>query len=695
MAVRKGGRFLAAYMRNQKNGRQLFWRNGAILAAVASVLLLGIGIGVSVLYTVPPFLIALIGGGVYLFFVGMYFAIFYRFSAADPVELGEDTAEALTSVMYSVETPAVLCKKNGRILWCNDAFVGVVGKRGILKGELIERVAGVRLGDMHLAEESRERDTILLGDKLYEAEMHMAGTSHEERFIIFRDSTELLSLKRISHEQQTVVAYITVDNIEEILQFVQERFRRSANDVEELLRKWVEGMNGIFRSYEKNKYLALFSAEAAEKMAEDRFSILDEIRSIRVGDGISITVSAGIANVSGTLAEREMVAESALDLALQRGGDQVVYRTDKGTDFYGGKTKSIYKRASVRARVIAGQIASLIGRADNVLIMGHRFGDFDSIASAVGMARFAMHCGAKVNVVVNFSDQNIRASVERMQELPEFRDVFIDGPGGLDRIRPDTLLIVVDVNNFEHVESPAILRNVSNIVVVDHHRKTGDTPVKPLVTYIEPSASSASELVAEMLEQVLSGKSLTKEEAELLLSGILLDTQQFTRNTGTRTFAAALYLRGEGADPSETNEFFKSEMDDVVKEAKFHSHVHIYRENIAITVCAEDADASYRVVAAKAANKLLQVKDVEASFALVKIDGKVHISARSAGKINVQLILEKLNGGGHFDVAGAQVESSSSHAVVERLKEAIDTYFREEYDKKDVEKKDETEEDED
>ncbi len=671
-------------MRNQRNGRQLFWRYGCILAATVAVLLAGIGVGLSLLYTIPPYLIVAIAGGTYILLVGVYFFVFHRFSASDPAEMSGDTAEALTAVMYTVEMPAVLCKKNGRILWCNDAFVRVLGKRGILTGELLERVAGVRLGDMHLAEESREKDTILLGDKLYETEMHVAGASREERFIVFRDSTELLSLKRISHEQQTVVAYITVDNIEEILQFVQERFRRSASDVEELLRKWVEDMDGIFRSYEKNKYFALFSAEAAEKMVENRFSILDEIRNIRVGDGISITVSIGIANVSGTLAEREKVAENALDLALQRGGDQVVYRTDTGTDFYGGKTKSIYKRASVRARVIAGQIASLIGRSDNVLIMGHRFGDFDSIASAVGMARFAMHCGAKVNIVVNFSDPNIRSSVERMQEVEEFRDVFIDGPGGLDRIRPDTLLIVVDVNNFEHVESPAILRNVSNVVVVDHHRKTADSPISPLVTYIEPSASSASELVAEMLEQVLSGKSLTKEEAELLLSGILLDTQQFTRNTGTRTFAAALYLRGEGADPSETNEFFKSEMDDVVKEAKFHSHVHIYRENIAITVCAEDADASYRVVAAKAANKLLQVKDVEASFALVKIDGRVHISARSAGKINVQLILEKLNGGGHFDVAGAQVESSSSHAVVERLKDAIDTYFEEDYEQKET-----------
>ena len=324
--------------------------------------------------------------------------------------------------------------------------------------------------------------------------------------------------------------------------------------------------------------------------------------------------------------------------------------------------------------MVGNGLCALLGTAGNVLIMGHRFGDFDSFGSAVGVACLVRSRGVPYRIVVNRSDPNIQECFDRMENLPEYADVFVSGTDALDYVKPDTLLILVDVNNYDHVESPALIHAVKNIVIIDHHNQTGEFRKEPLIAYIEPSASSASELVGEILEQHLgSARRLMKEEAEMMLSGILLDTKRFTRSTGTRTFGVALYLRGEGANPAQTNEMFKSDVGELTKESQFLSKVLMYKEHIALAVCDGDMDSSYRVVAAKAADRLLSVKEVHASFALVKIGDRVHISARSDGTVNVQVVLEQLNGGGHFDVAGAQVEDTM-HSVVARLKKAIDAF---------------------
>ncbi len=660
----------------KKQGRMRFFRTGffALLAFAAGLPFLFIALSSGVEIS-PYILAACLIGGLFLL-VAVYFLVAYRIAATDPAEVDALISEKLSDASFQVSFPAALCKKNGRIVWCNESFRRASGTLHVMVGDSIEKVSGLRARDLsEVAADVKEKETVL-GDRLYVAEVHTVLSSDEvEYFTVFRDCTELMQLKKRLHNEHAVVAYIMVDNMEEILQFVQERFSTCEAEVEGKLKDWVLSMNGIFRSYDRNKYMAIFDVQHLEALIANRFSILDEIRSVHVGDGMSITISMGISDIAGSLSDRAAAAESALDLALQRGGDQAVYRSNVDTEFYGGKTKAVYKRTNVRARTVASEVAALIGSSDNVLIMGHRFADFDSFAASVGMARFCMHCGAKFNIVVNFSDANIKGCIERMSALPEYKNVFIDGPTAMDKIRPDTLLIVVDVNNFDHVEYPAIVRNVQNVAVIDHHRKTADFTVKPAITYIETSASSASELVSEMLEQSISSKSLLKEEAEMLMSGILLDTQQFTRNTGMRTFGIALYLRGEGANPQETSEFFKSDMEEVVKEAKFHTNVHTYRNVLAIAECTDDADLSYRVAAAKAADKLLKVKGIEASFSLVKIDDKVHISARSAGRINVQLILEKLHGGGHFDVAGAQVTAENTREVVMLLKSAIDNYL--------------------
>ena len=579
----------------------------------------------------------------------------------------------LEKVISTISQPAFLCDRKGYIQWCNHELVDIIGRHDLVLGAEIDDICSLRVSDLQ-----GEGETTLacIGERLYRYEgIPVVAEGQDLFFVLFTDCTDYEQL-RARYEAETVaVAYIVVDNIEELLQYVQDSYRTAANAVEDAVKKWIRDMGGVLRLYEKDKYIAVFDQEHLKKCIERRFDVLDDVRSVRVGDGMPITISIGVSAFGSSLEEKESLAQAALDMALQRGGDQAVVRSELGYDYFGGKTKAIQKRANVRSRVVATELCALMARTQSVLIMGHRFGDFDSFGSAVGIARLAMLCGVRPHIVVNMQDPNLAPCFEKLEEIEDYNDVFVGSSVGMDMIRPDTLLIVVDVNNLEHVENPDIVQNVRDLAIIDHHRKTTAFVKEPVLSYIEPSASSASELVSEILEQHMFAKSLRKEEAELLLAGILLDTKQFTRNTGSRTFGAALFLRGEGAIPGESNDLFRSDVEDLTKEARFHTNVRIYREKVAISHVDEEADASYRIVAAKAADKLLSVKGVAASFALVIIGSRIHISARSDGSINVQLILESLNGGGHYDVAGAQVDSTDMEAVVRRLREAIDKYL--------------------
>ncbi len=567
--------------------------------------------------------------------------------------------------------PVMLCDENGRVLFCNHAFLALAGRESV--------PAGTPFAHMCVLHREGAREVYAeFGQKI--CRMHriaMKSGGHRYMLLNFYEETEKREALRLYADERTVVGYAIVDNLEEILQFVQDEYAVTSARVEERLREWVDGMGGFLRAYDRNKYLLLFDNVHLEECLENRFAILDEIRSIRVGDAMPITISLGVSRLPGkTLAERESAAQYALDLALQRGGDQVVFRDEYGVSFFGGRTKTGYKRVNIKARVVARQLLSLIGRSDNVLVMGHRFGDYDSFAACVGLARMALNQGVRVNIVVNKDDENLRPCFQRIAHLSEYKGMFIDGVEALDLVNADTLLIVTDVNNSGYVECPPLMEKATTVAVIDHHIKTAAYNSSVKLEYIEPSASSASELVSEIIEQNTGARVLRPEEAELLLSGVLLDTKRFTRNTGTRTFAVAQFLRGAGANPSETFEFFKTTPEDLEKEAHFNSNVIIYRKHVAIASCdGDNIDPSYRIAAAKAADGLLGVKGVNTSFAIVRIEDTVYISARSDGTVNVQMILEKFNGGGHFDVAGAQIHNATVEDVIEGLRESIDDYI--------------------
>lgn len=593
---------------------------------------------------------------------------------------GEDLAPALGSVMLDLITkihfPVTLVDETGKLVWYNKSFLRLTGRDGSLYGLNLDIFCSASLDNI-IANDSEDGLSVVVSERFMKAKAYRIKTTERVYYItVFSDNTKYVELKKQMKSEYSVVAYAVIDNLEELMQYIKEAYKTTANEIETILKEWVSGMGGIIKEYDRDKYLIFLESGKLDECIANKFDVLEKIRDIRVGESITpATVSMGVARIDGTLSERESAAKAALDMALQRGGDQVVLKTASGIEFFGGRTKTMQKRTKVRARVIANELCMHISKSENVLIMGHKYPDFDSFGACVGIARLAMFCGVPAKIIINKKDPNLAECIEAMSEVEGYADVFVDGSSGLDMIGTNTLLVMTDVNNFEIVESPEIAQNVYRIAIIDHHRKTAEFESEPLMSYIEPSASSASELVAEILEQCLPQGGMSAVEANMMLSGMILDTKQFSRNTGTRTFGAATYLRGEGANPADTQKYFKSELTDLISEAKFESNVVIYRDCIAIALAEDDGTAKDRVSAAKAADKLLSVKNVKASFALIRIDDTVHISARSLGTLNVQLILEKLEGGGHFDVAGAQVENISMQDALVMLKDAIDDYL--------------------
>ena len=587
--------------------------------------------------------------------------------------INEFLGEEGSVVFKNSISPIAIFDSFGTVLWYNDAMRDRLGT-----GEsFIDR----NISDIFLLtpdEVRAGRRTVTVGGYIYEVEGFVISEKGNGIYLaLFNDITRLTKTEEKYQNERVCVAYIAIDNVEDVLEYVQEQFADRVADVDSKLKSWAASINGVIKSYEKDKYVMLFDSYYLDRCVEDRFDILDRIRETRVGDGFSITVSMGISRVGDTLYDRECDAKDAIDMALSRGGDQVVYKSADGIAYYGGKTKSVYKKANIRSRTFANQLLALIGRADNVLIMGHRYGDFDSFGASIGIARIASLCGVKANIAVDLRDRNLRPCIELLQKVDLFEQTFVDNAEGLDLLGPDTFVVLVDHSAVGRAQFSDIAMKAGKIAVVDHHRKTEALSDKVVLSYIEPSASSASEIVAEMLECTVSSRNLSKYEADLLLAGILLDTKQFTRNTGTRTFGAAQYLRGAGADPTDVYNLFKTSPEELSKEARFHTSIVVYRDNIALSSCDGETDESFRIIASKAADKMLTLRDVDAAFALVKIGGQIHISGRSSGTVNVQLILERLGGGGHFDVAGAQVQSESILKVLDELKGSIDKYLDE------------------
>ncbi len=616
---------------------------------------------------------------------GSVAAVVLEYKRRRDKERGEGGAifgSVMPTVLDSIGIPSMICDNTGKILWCSTLMTQATGQTVRFFGASIENTLGVTIQSISESEDSDKE--VRFADKLFSASSlkldNASGNDAKSYFLVsLTDRTNEDALRRRYESERVSFAYIMIDNINELSQLTNDSYSQAGAEIEAILRAWAADINAVIKSYDRDRYVLILQDSRLDECIENKFEILDRIRAVRAGDsGMSVTVSMGVAKTPGSLDERDKAARAALDLALQRGGDQAVLRTaDQGDLFFGGRTKTVQKRDSVRARVIVNKLCAAISTSSNVVIMGHRGADLDSIGSAVGVARLARFCGVKANIVIDPEDSNIELSISKFKNVSEYSDTFIDSNAAMNLAGADTLLVLTDVNAPSRAEAPDFAENAYRTVVIDHHRKIADIQLEAEIEYIDPSASSACELVTEMLQQCLSPGELLREEANALYAGMLLDTHQFSRNTGTRTFGAALYLRSEGASPADVQNFFRSNLDELAREARFETGMQPYRANTLIALYDGEGEDSDRIIAAKVADKLLKVQNVKASFALVEIDGVIHVSARSDGNVNVQLIMERLGGGGYFQAAGAQLQDMTSQEAIEKLKAAIDEYIDE------------------
>ena len=620
---------------------------------------------------------------------------------------------AMTDLVEQSDIPAVITHDDGTVIWYNSALGSLFGSSDTpLFGKKMSRFCHFDISELLEATASLTEPDRLSSDgttpsiRLANGSGGLEYKIDNRRFLVksytvkvpsdsgkdglrnyhltvFDEASELFDLKDKMARENLAVAYIVLDNLEELAQYVKVDYRQAANNIEMILKEWATGKGAVMCEYDRDKYLVFFAQEKLEEMVENNFPILRRIRSEKIGDGsMSVTISMGISAFGATVSDREQNAQLALDTALRRGGDQVVIKKESNMEYFGGRAKGMQRQSTVSSRVMADRLTELISTHSKIMIMGNKTPDCDSIGACIGMARFARTVGGfatTVRVIIDTESDTFKACTAAISAIPEYKNIFLSGQSGIDSVDSDTLLIVVDANNFNIIESPEIAKNVKKIVVIDHHRKIADF-VRPVeLEYIDPSASSASELVTEMIESALPENSLLNEEADVLLSGIMLDTMNFTRTTGTRTFSAAYFLRSSGASSEKARVFFEDDITQHLAEAKFFmpENVTIYKENLAIAMSMGTDEKYDRVAASKAAERLITVRGVDAAFALVKIGDTIHISARSTGTINVQLILEKLRGGGHFDSAGAQVNGKTMNETLVLLKGAINQYLEE------------------
>ena len=517
----------------------------------------------------------------------------------------------------------------------------------------------------------------------------MRSRGKEYYFVVFVDVTELEALKQKKYEEEPVVAYIVIDSLQELAQYIRVSYRTAVNEIETRLKEWAASFGGMLREYEREKYILVFTRKALDKCIKNKFRILDTIRSIQLGDNsFPVTISIGVGAIDGSFEDKERAASDALDIALQKGGDQAAVNDGKSVTPYGGRTNTMYGSTTITSRVNSSHLCRLISEAGNVLIMGHRAPDYDSIGSCVGLARLAL-CArggdpSRIRVVVNRDHVNFRICYDMLAHLPEYRSMFISGDTALDAVRSDTLLIMSDVNNVFNTECPKLLKSVKNVVIIDHHRRQDQLyEFKPLMTYIRPAVAAASELVSEMLEFSPHHDALLKEEANLMLAGLMLDTKNLTSGAGMQTFSAVHYLYSRGAHANAVRMLFTESMSNLFTACDIDSRTRTYREKIALTWLSVDHAATEEdnIAVAKAADKLMTIDGIEASFALLRADNTVTISARSHDKINVQIIMQRLGGGGHYDMAGTRMTHTTLESACQQLKDVLDEYMDNEYEK--------------
>ena len=595
----------------------------------------------------------------------------------DRVSGGMDTARS-SNMLYAPLPMLVFDLNTGEILWGNDRFVGLTG----LKDKLFEvTVADAVPGfDSHwLLEGKREApEYVVWNHRTYRVfgalnrTDELKGDHSTMATTYWLDITEAEQMRQTLDMTRPTVAILMIDNYEDLMKACPES-KRSAllADIEGKLNDWCADSGGLLLGYDRDRYLFVMEEKDFSTYAEKKFDVLDSVRTVESG-GVSATLSIGVGRDGDSFDGLFKNADLALEMALSRGGDQAVVKDRNNFEFYGGRSKTTEKRTKVKSRVMANALRELVQDARNVYVMGHKYADMDSLGAAAGICCISRKLGKKAQIVIDTENNAAHPVLRALQQMPEYAGVFVAGETAFLHAQPDTLLVVVDTNRPDSVESEPLLESCTRVAVIDHHRRGSSYIDKMTLNYHEPYASSASELVTELMQYLLEPTDILKCEAEALLAGVVLDTKNFTNRTGGRTFEAAAYLRRAGADTQDVQRMFQSDLDAMVTRYAIMRQAQIYHGDIAVVAADEAYD---RVTAAKAADELLTIRGIRASFVLYRKDDGVYMSARSLGEVNVQVILEALGGGGNSTTAGGQAKGITVAEAKEKLLAAIDQYF--------------------
>jgi c-di-AMP phosphodiesterase-like protein len=585
---------------------------------------------------------------------------------------------ATRNTLVKLPFPLVIIKITGDVLWYNQNFSSILEGKDIL-GQNIKNV----VRDFNVKQVANGKETIFryikIKDKYYDIYTNIVDTSENSKdkiiLLYFYDVTKPFKIMNSVNANKDAVMLMEVDNFDDVVKPMEEDDRPLIiAEIERTINSYAQNLNAMIRKYESNKYVFCIQNKYIEKEMEKKFEILDTIREINMGNKLAVTLSIGIGRGGDTPLENEKYAVSAKELALGRGGDQAVVKNGDKLLFYGGKTKEIEKRTKVRARVIAQALVDIIKDSRNVFIIGHVKPDIDCLGSAVGIRSVVSLMNKECFIILDDSNESIKIILDKIREEKEYDNVFIHSKNCEDKIDENSLLIIVDVHSEGHVQNMQLVKKFDRIVIIDHHRRTTDLIKNSLLSYIEPYASSTSELVTEMLPYMVEKPNIKPIEAEALLAGICVDTKNFYFKTGVRTFEAAAFLRRLGADTIDIKKLFSYDFETYLKRAEIIKSAKI-NNGIAIAVC--PPEMANLLLVAQAADELLNITGIQASFVFAKIKDEVFISARSLGDINVQIILESLGGGGHMTMAGAKLESVTIDEAIEKLDEAINEYTEE------------------
>lgn len=595
-------------------------------------------------------------------------------------------------LLNEFEIAYALLDNNGKIWWVNNQFQEMTGKdksyhksiTSLFPSITKELLQSHEALDLNLTLEERYL-RVSMSRIYFDAIVGDTGiieTDSEHNYltaVYFFDETLLNRYIQQNEDEKMVVAQIYIDNYDEALESIED-VKRSllVALIDRKVNAYFSRVDALVRKTEKDKYFVVFRHEYLKDLREDKFSVLDDVKTVKVGNTMVVTLSIGIGDTGSTYAQNNEYSRMAIDLALGRGGDQVVLREGEKVTYFGGKAQQVEKNTRVKARVKAHALRGIIESKERVIVMGHQISDMDSFGAAIGIYCAARTLDKKVQIVLNTVSSTLRPFRERFTEEEGYpADIFLTREQAIEVCTPNTVVMVVDTNRPNNTECPEILRMTKNIVVFDHHRQSNDVIENPALSYIEPYASSACEMVAEVLQYFTESIKLAPQEADSIYAGILIDTNNFMAKTGVRTFEAAAYLKRCGAEVTRVRKMLRNDMSDYKARAEVVRHAEVYRDAFAISVCPTDNIESPTIVGAQASNELLNITGIKASFVLTEYKGKVYISSRSIDEINVQLIMEALGGGGHLTIAGAQLEHYTIAEVKLMLQQTIDKMIEE------------------